>query len=407
MDVLRKVLRYALPLLVIAAGIGVRTYLVKTKPEPRRAEQEDRGALVEVMVATQGDHDVVLTAQGTVMPAQQVVLIPQVGGRILWAADELIPGGHFEEGAPLLRIDPRDYQIAVEQRAAELNRTRLEQQVETSRAQVARREWELFDDGGRQHTEEGRALALREPQLENAEVSVRAANSAVRRAQLDLRRTTLTAPFNAFVQAESVDVGQVVGPTSQLATLVGSDAFWVRVSVPVAHLAHVKVPGFNATEGSLAVVTHRVGEESVRRNGRVVRLYGDLDPAGQMARLLVEIQDPFGLQREEGEEGDLPLLLGSYVTVGIEATPVREAVEVPRYALREGEKVYVINGDDELEIRDVQVAWRMEDTVLITAGVRAGDRIITSRLSQAVGGMALRVEEEEQPDGAPRAEAQP
>ncbi len=404
MQTLRKVLRYALPLLVIGAGIGVRTYLVQTKPEPRRAEREDRGALVEAMVATKGDHEVVLTAQGTVVPAQQVVLIPQVGGRILWAADELIPGGRFQEGESLLRIDPRDYRIAVEQRAAELNRTRLEAQVETSRAQVARREWELFDDGSRQHTPEGRALALREPQLENAEVSVRAANSAVRRAQLDLRRTTLKAPFNAFIQSESVDVGQVVGPNSQLANLVGTDAFWVRVSVPVAHLAHVKVPGFNSTEGSVAIVTHRVGEETVRKTGRVVRLYGDLDPAGQMARLLVEIRDPFGLE-EEGES--LPLLLGSYVTVGIEATPVRDAVEIPRYALREGEKAYVINRDDQLEIRDVEVAWRMEDTVLVTSGLDAGDHVITSRLAQAVNGMALRRDEEEAPDGAPRAEAQP
>ncbi len=405
METLRRVLRYALPILVIAAGVGVRTYLVKTKPEPRRAEHQERGALVEVMTATQGDHDVTLTAQGTVVPAQQVVLIPQVGGRILWASDDLVPGGRFQAGDPLLRIDPSDYRIAVEQRAAELNRTRLEQQLETSRAQVARREWELFDDDSRQQTVEGRALALREPQLENAEVSVQAANSAVRRAQLDLRRTTLTAPFNAFVQSESVDVGQVVGPTSQLASLVGTDAFWVRVSVPIEHLAHVGVPGFNSTEGSNAVVTYRVGEDTISRTGRVVRLFGDLDPAGQMARLLVEIEDPFGF--EEGAEESLPLLLGSYVTVGVEATPVRNAVEIPRYALREGEKVYVMTGDDELDIRDVEVAWRMDESVLVTDGLSAGDRVITSRLTQAVSGMALRVEEDEPPAGAPRAEAQP
>jgi len=404
MNILRKALRFVLPLLVIAAGVGIRGYLVSTKPEPARVERTDRGALVEVMTATMGDHDVELTAQGTVVPAQQVVLVPQVGGRILWAADDLVPGGRFEEGAPLVRVDPSDYQIAVEQRAAELNRTRLEQQVETTRAQVAQREWQLFDDGQREYTPEGRALALREPQLQNAEVSVRAAGSAVRRARLDLRRTTLNAPFNAFIQSENIDVGQVVGPTSQLATLVGTDAFWIRVSVPVGNLAHVSVPGFNGSDGATAVITQRIGEQTVRRDGRVVRLFGDLDPAGQMARLLVEVSDPFAVA--EGSDA-LPLLLGSYVTVDIEATPVEQAMELPRYALREGERVYVINGDDQLEIRDVEVAWRLEDTVLVTSGIGDGDRIITSRLTQAVAGMQLRTEEEGTPPGEPRAEASP
>jgi RND family efflux transporter MFP subunit len=304
-----------------------------------------------------------------------------------------------------VRIDPRDYQIAVEQRAADLNRTRLEQQVEGTRAEVAQREWQLFNDGNREFTPEGRALALREPQLENAEVSVRAANSAVRRAQLDLRRTTLTAPFNAFVQAEAVDVGQVVGPNSQLATLVGTDAFWIRVSVPVAHLAHVKVPGFNSTEGSRAVITQRVGEELVRRNGRVVRLFGDLDPAGQMARLLVEVTDPFGFG--EDSETSLPLLLGAYVTIDVEATPVRAAIQVPRYALREGDRAFVVDRDNQLEVRDVVVAWRMEDSVLVTEGLLPGDRVITSRLAQPVSGMALRVDPGAAPTGEPRAEARP
>jgi hypothetical protein len=167
----------------------------------------------------------------------------------------------------------------------------------------------------------------------------------------------------------------------------------------------VKVPGFNSTEGSRAVITQRVGEELVRRNGRVVRLFGDLDPAGQMARLLVEVTDPFGFG--EDSETSLPLLLGAYVTIDVEATPVRAAIQVPRYALREGDRAFVVDRDNQLEVRDVVVAWRMEDSVLVTEGLLPGDRVITSRLAQPVSGMALRVDPGAAPTGEPRAEARP
>ncbi|RLB55664.1 MAG: hypothetical protein DRJ42_05640 [Deltaproteobacteria bacterium] len=401
----RRVLQFALPILVILLGVGIRMVLVATKPVPQRVERVDRGALVEVSEAQRADHEVTLTVHGTVIPAQRVVLMPQVGGRVTWISPDLAPGGRFRVGDELVRIDPRDYRLAVEQRAADLSRSRLERRVESTRQEVAEREWELFDDGSRDISPEGRALALREPQMENANVNVRAAGSAVRRARLDLQRTGISAPFNGFVQAENVDLGQVVGPSSQVVTLVGTDAFWVRVSVPVANLAHVSVPGFNAEEGSRAVVIQQIGEQTVERHGRVVRLYGDLDPAGQMARLLVEIEDPFGY---EGETSGLPLLLGSYVAIDIEATPVTDAVEVPRYAVRDGDHVYVMSDDDTLSIRPIHVAWRLEDTVLVSDGIENGDMIITSRLSNAVTGNRLRVQEpSEGPAGPARAEAAP
>jgi RND family efflux transporter MFP subunit len=398
----RKALAAGVGVALVAAGIGVRMYLVATKPEPDRVEPPDPRTLVEVVVAQKGDHDVVLTARGTVVPAQQVTLLPQVGGRVVWMADELVPGGRFARGETVVRIDPSDYEAIVEQRAADLNRAELEQRVEAGRGRIAEREWQLFDDDAREN-EEGRALALRQPHLETAQVSVRAAESAVRRARLDLSRTRIVAPFNAMVQRESADLGQVVGPTSQVATLVGTDAFWVQVSVPVESLSHVRVPGYNATEGSAVVIVHDLGAERIEREGRVLRLFGDLDPAGQMARLLVEIRDPFDL---EHEQRGLPLLLGSYVRVDLDATTIENAVEVPRFAIRDGNYVWIMDRDDRLAIREVGVAWRLEETVLVTRGVETGERVVTSRIPSSVEGMRLRTREEEPPARSGRAQAE-
>lgn len=190
-----------------------------------------------------------------------------------------------------------------------------------------------------------------------------------------------------MVLNENVDVGQLVGPATQTATLVGTDAFWVRVSVPLASLANLQLPD-GETPGPVVRVSQQVGGRRVERAGRVLRLLPDLDSVGAMARLLVAIEDPLALT--EANRGSLPILLGSYVDVEIDAAPLESAVEVPRVAFREGNRVFVMTGEDTLSVRAVEVAWSRDESVLVTTGLEHGERIVTSRVPTPVDGMPLR-----------------
>jgi RND family efflux transporter MFP subunit len=248
-----------------------------------------------------------------------------------------------------------------------------------------------------------RELALREPQVRAAEVAVDSAESALDRARLDLRRTTLTAPFNALVVSEAVDPGEVLGARARVATLVGTDAFWVQVSVPVDTLGSMRIPGVRgAEEGSRAAVVQQLGEQRVEREGRVIKLLPELEDVGTMARVLVEVRDPLGLEAPDDER--LPLLLGAYVHVAIEAPPL-EAIEIPRVALREGDQVYVMDEDDRLAIRGVTIGWRREHSVLVSSGLTSGERIITSSVPTPVEGLELRVEQENQAEAVANADS--
>lgn len=393
---MKSTLKVILPVLVTAAGIGTMMALVKTRPEPPRREATNEGLLVETQMLRAGDHEVHVRAQGVVAAAQQVIVSSEVGGRVRWQNDELVPGGRFTKGATVLRIDPRDYQLAVEARSADVNRASLELQLERGRQRVAEREWQAF--GGETGEGEGRELALRRPQVETAQTAVRSAQSAVQQARLNLRKTTVTAPFNAMVVTENVDVGQLVGPTSQLATLVGTDEFWVRVSIPVENLSAIRLPRGDEP-GSEVRVWQEVGSQRVERHGRVIRLLPDVDPVGAMARVLVAIDDPMADTEENA--GSLPMLLGSYVTVEIDAAPLQNVVAVPRRAVREGDRVFVMN-DDALSIRELSVVWRSEDTVFAREGVQGGESLIVSRVATPVDGMLLRTANE---DDERRAEA--
>ena len=373
----RALVSLLLILAVLGAAAGFYAYMKATKPEAERVTRADEGILVDTTQVSRATHEVRIRAQGTVRPARQIVIIPEVGGRIRAHHAQLVAGGRVESNDVLLRIDARDYRLAVEAGSADVNRAELELQMERGRQAVAQREWASFGDP--EAGASGRALATRDPQLATAQVGVVAATSSVERARLNLSRTTIRAPFNAMVTLESVEVGQVVGPQSQLATLVGTDEFWVQVSLPIASLSSIVV---SETNGSAATIIQNVGDQRVERPGRVVRMLPDLDPSGAMARVIVAIPTPL--------EGAVPLLLGSFVDVEIDAPPLENVIEVPRAAVREGNIVYVMNAESQLETRRLTVVWGLSDSVMVSDGLETGDRVIRSQVGTALPGMRLR-----------------
>jgi len=392
-------------LVVLAAGGGAFAALLKSRPEPQRKQVAQRGVLVEVIEAKSSRKQLTVRAQGTVRPAQQVVVMPQVGGRVIWQSKELVPGGRFKRGQPLLKVDSRDYKLALEQQAVNVDRARLEVEIEAGRRKIARQEWDIIGEDANA-TQQDRALALRRPQMDAAKAAVEAARSAQAQARLALVRTGLSAPFNALVQTENVDLGQLVSPASQLAVLVGTDAYWVQVAVPIEQLPWLDVPGLNVGEddGSEARVWKEVGGARVERVGKLVRLLGDLDSVGRLGRVLVEVKDPLRLKHngtakaamtapteaEPPAKVELPFLIGSFVNVDIEGRAIQEVVELPRKALREGNQVFICGADDKLVVRQVDIVWRTRDSVLVRAGVNAGDQVIVSRVPGATPGLKLR-----------------
>lgn len=381
-------LKWVLSIGILVASILGALLLVATKEEPPRAPKPLEGTLVEVTQIQARRHEVDLHAKGTVVPAKEIVLQPELGGRVVWQSPELVAGGRFDAGEPILRIDARDYQLAVESYRSQVRRAKLELTLEARRGEVAKREWESF--GEMDASDDQRALAQREPQLEASKLDLKAAQSALKKAELDLKRTVLRAPFNAMVVSEDVDLGQLLNPQTPVARLVGTDEFHVQVSVPVGALRTVRVRS-DARSGSEVTIIQRVGAGTIERHGEVIRQLPDLDPGGSMARLLVSIENPLG------RKGELPLLLGSFVDVAIAAQPIDNAIRLPRAALRNGREVYVMNDENLLEIHEVEIAWTEPDSVLITGGLAPNERVVISRIATPVPNMLLRTAE---PDSA-------
>ncbi len=373
---------------ILLAGFGLFYLLTTMKQKPERQEPPDGSALVEVTGVAASSGPVAIHAMGVVVPARQVTVVPQVGGRAVDVSLDLVPGGRVSEGQLLVRIDPRDYDLAIEQQRSAVTRAEMELATERARKEVAEREWSLIADELRP-SEEGRKLALREIQLETAEAALDSAESALSQARLARRRTAVRAPFDALVIEEMVDEGQVLSPSSKVATLVDSTRFWVRATVPMDRLPWISLPDEDGEGGSPALVRQRVGSgEVIERSGRVVRLLGDLDQLGKMARLLIEISNPLGPEGD-GEAG-LPLLLGAYVNAEIEGPELNDVVSVPRTTLRDGDRLWV-KRDGKLAIEAVEVVWTTEQRAFVRGNASIGEQVVTSRIPAPVEGMPLKV----------------
>ncbi len=373
--------------LVLLGGIGVSAVLLATRTEPEKAPRVDRGALVKTWPAEMRSERYTVPAQGVVTPARSVVLQPQVGGRVVEISDALVPGGLVQAGELLFRIEPDDYELAVEQARTRLAEAEARLSLERGRRRVAEREWRLFADERDEAADP--SLALREPQLAVAEAAVAAAEARLRQAELNLERTRVTAPFNALVLGENVDPGQTLSPQSQAATLAGTDRAWVRAAVPVDRLGALELPDEEGRGGSTVEIRYDSGAATVVRRGALLRLLGDLDPAGRLARVLIGLDDPLALETD-----GLPLLFDSYVDVEIESDRVTQVVPLRRGWLHTGDRVYVYGEDGRLDIRRVQVGWRQPDRVMVTGGLAAGELVVISPLASPVPGMKLRLQDE-------------
>ncbi len=374
---------------VLVVGVVAAMAIIRARPEAVQTPPDDSGVLVEVAAVERLPRRIDVEAQGTVVPAQRVVVQPQVSGRIATVMPNLAPGTILREGDLIFAIEDADFKLAVARATAAVSEAVAQLELEQGRGRVAEREWELFQDELDAEQMEA-SLALREPQLRSRLSALQTARANLARARLDLDRTVVRSPFNAVVLAESIEVGQTVTPQSQAVTLAGTDAFWVRAAVRTDELEQLRVPGLHGdTAGSRALVRLDPESDSVLP-GRIVKLLGDLDPAGRMARVLVEVEDPLGLARGiPVAAGRGLLLLDSYVDLLLEGAEVRDLFELPREWLREGGYLWIVS-DERLEVRPVGVAWRFEDSLLIEGGLADGEVVVTGGLATPVDGMKVR-----------------
>lgn len=378
-----RIIKIILPLLIIAVAVFALKMLGQFKPAPQRQAPPEQGLLVEVTAVHPTTHKVTITATGTVSAQQQINLIPQVSGKVNWISSRLVAGGHFWKGDLLLRLEAKDYELAIEQAKADVAQAEVALATEQEQARVARAEWDAVQFPGKG---EPGPLVTHELQLLQQQASVAAARATLRKAELNLQRTEIRAPFNGRIREEQVDLGQYVNSGSTLAVFAGTDYAEIKVPMALADLHWLNIPGNSEEHGS--TVTIKAPQYAATTwHGEITRSLGEIDPVSRMATLVVTVKNPYQLNLDNPSP---PLPQGLFVELSLAGSPLEEVMVIPRRALRTGQVIWLADHSNRLVSRKVKVLHREQDTVIIDNVIAPDERLILTSLSGAADGALLR-----------------
>lgn len=375
-------------LCVIIAAILFAYVLKVSRRPPKRVEQEVTSPLVEVMQVKFEDIPMVIRGYGTVTPKVDIQVVPQVSGRIVFVNQHFETGGFIDANEVLVRIDPRDYELAVQQANAFVAEAQVRVDVEKAEALVARQEWDDLNP----NTEPASSLVLREPQIRQAEAQLESAKARLAAAELSLERTEISLPVDVLVVSESVDLGQYVVAGQSIGVAYGIDSVEIEVPLEDSELEWLDIPNntisFNgntpSTNTTLAEVRANFAGTNHIWTGYVKRTTGQVDRTSRLINVVIEVQEPF-----KGSDGRAALLPGTFVEVSIKGNVLKNAVAVPRDAVREGNKVWVVE-NGQLYIQTLDIVRSDLNFVYVKSGLEGNATIVLSSLDMATEGMKVR-----------------
>ena len=435
---LRNGLIGATALIVLSIGAVGMSVLTGLREPPQRQVVDDPGPLVWVVSVQPRDVPLTVSGFGTVRPKHVWSVVPEVPGAVVRLSPNMRVGLTVRQGELLFEVDPRPYRLAVKRIRASMQRHEkdiavLKQErlnlinaLQLARNDLAiaeedlKRDEELARRGAISTRERNRRRQMRNevvqavqstehlraltgPQIEQAEAAVAVARADLRRAELNLSKTRLVAPFDGQVMSSTLDLGEFVSGGREVAALSSLEAVEIPVALPLDELRWLPMiaPERSASTSSAvprwgallpaATVHWRSGGQEYTWRGKVVRWEAGMDSRARTMTLVVEVPDPWASFRP----GEHPALQpGMFCRVDIAAARLDDAFVIPRTAVYEGNTVFLAE-DGRLARRQVDVRLFRHDEVVLGAGLQTGDKLVVSVLNAPVAGMKLRATEKE------------
>lgn len=369
----RKVKRALLIVGIFAVAIGGAAGLSQLKPPPETNEMADVDPLVEVLSLVASDQQFSIASQGTVRPRTETILSAEVSGAIVQISPKFIAGGVFVAGEELLRIDPTNYEVAVDRADATLTQRQIE-----------------FDGAEKLRSQGYRA----ESEYASAAAALAAAKADLVNARRNLERTRISLPYDGMVRSKEADLGQYVNPGTRLAITFSTDAAEVRLPLTDQDLAFVNLPGADdirtsgSTEGPVVELSAIQQGASRSWQARIVRTEGVVDEKNRVTYVVARIEDPYKLASSSNGESALPM--GTFVAARIEGSKMEGIIRIPRMALRANNQLMFVDSDNRIRMDFVDVIRADADYAYLRADSLPADRISMTAIESAINGMTVR-----------------
>jgi membrane fusion protein (multidrug efflux system) len=325
---------------------------------------------------------------GKARPKESVALRARVTGFL--EGREFQEGGDVEKGRVLFKIEPERYQASLAQAQAEL--AAAEASLNRAKVDAARYEELLKTNNvSQQKVDEAEAEVLVQ------QAAVQTAQAAINQAQLDVDYTQVRAPISGRIDVAKYDVGNLVGPESGiLATINRMDP--IQVVFSIAETWYLELVQAGKTAEQSGQETDEFSHVPLIRlpNGSMYEHKGDFDFVDNK----VDEKTGTVLVRAVFPNPDRLLLPGQFVTIVIERKEPIDAVTIPQAAVltdQGGAYVLLVDGENEVQSRRVETGQRFGPNLLVSEGLKAGDRIVLYGIQKVRPGIKVEVERVEPP----------
>ena len=383
---MKLALKVILPIVLLLVGFGaVAITLLAGTPPPARGQAEPPAVPITVISAKREPVRFTVTSQGSVAPRIQTTIVSEVTGHIVEVSPSLESGGFFESNEILARIDPRNYETARRRAQADLARARTNVQTEQAMATQAQEDFEKFQSltDAREATD----LTLRKPQLATALAELDLAKAALRKAEEDLERTVIRAPFDGMIVQKHADLGQFVNTGTQLATSVSIDLAEIRLPLSIKDFQYLDLQHLSGENTIPVKLTAETGvDETSVWEGQIVRSEGFINETSRVVYVVAQVKRPY-----EPTEERPALLFGTFVTAEITGREAGELFVIPRDVVQPGQTVWVVADEDKLFPKQLSIVRSDRDFSYVQSGLIDDDKICTTPLDQPVPGMRIRL----------------
>lgn len=373
--------QYLGALLVLAVGVGVAALIVATGPTTVKQPSRPDIPVVQATPVQPRWVQMTVRAHGEVIPKTESNLVAEVAGRVVSVAPAMVSGGFFAKDDVLVEIESVDYRVALEQARARLASRR-------SDVDTAEKDFDRLEELAKTQFVSESAHDAASNQLAVASAALRSAQASLERAERDLARTQITAPYDGRVRTERLDVGQFVNRGETIAALYSIDYAEVRLPIRDVDLAFLPLSLANRQNDEPPPKARLRAEFAGAEHfwvADVVRTEGELDPLTRMVNVVAQVPKPY-----EPAGASPPLTVGLFVEAEIFGNWVEDVFIVPRTALQEGGKVYVVADDGRLSFRDVAVLRRTGETLYLQGELESSEVVCLSPLANATEGQRVR-----------------
>ena len=374
-------IKYLRPLIIIGISTAIAAVLYMLGQISPDAIQEKDPMDVNVQILTPIDYQIKIKSTGTTTPITKTVLTSEVGGEVIYRSKKFSEGSSVISGEILAKIDDTDLQLQYKNALLQLASAEVQFAVQQAEAEIAQEAWDQVGEGIPQE------LATKKPQLKQAKAALEVAKAQVQSAEKKLNKTEITAPYTGRIQNINIDLGSTIIPGQPVGSMYTSNEIEVTLSVKDSDLQFLDIPmdgrKLNPDQKSIVIIKSLYKGEMQEWAGNLERVDGVIDPMTRMIKLIANFKNNFI------EETKPILPIGLFVEAEINGKQLEDIFMIPNSALTPNDELLFLNQDDALEIRKVSVLTKMKNHILVKEGMKAGERVVVSKLSIATNGMLV------------------